>query len=301
MAFTYNDLVDEIKTRGMVPTGQNTFTTARFLAAINSVMRSKILPMVLKVREDYYAYTQSFSISSDGSYNIPTRAIGAKIDTFTLTNGTELLSVPLIAPKALQDSNVPLINTVCGFYIARNTAYLVPKEALGYSGVDMVYFLRPPEVVENVDGAQITAIDTATKTVTFDSGTIPTDWDTSDLFEIVQAEPHFDTLTFEASISAITTTTMVFSDDLPSRLAVGDWVCLNGKSPVIQCPVELQPLLAQEVANYCLRGQGDVEAYNAGVAEAKALREDLMDIISPRVEREGSKLVNRTGILRRGS
>ena len=99
--------------------------------------------------------------------------------------------------------------------------------------------------------------------------------------------------------TTITTTTIVMTADLPESLAIGDWISLNGTTPVIQCPVELQPLLEQEAANFCLRAQGDLEAYKAGKEEAKEMRDDLKKMISPRISKEGKKILNNSGILRR--
>ena len=299
MSYTYNDLVDAIKTRGAIPTGQATFTTARFLASINATMRTKILPLVLGVQENYYVYDQETALNDTGIYPIPKRAVVGKLNNAALLNGTERFDLPWISEERLQDTNIPPIDVVAGIYIKRNSAILVPKEGAGYATLQLSFFLRPAQIVQNTDAAQITAIDTATKTLTFAAGTIPTGWTTSNLFELVQADPHFDTLGYELSATLITSTTVVMSAALPDRLAVGDWLSLNGQTPVIQCPVELQPLLEQEGANFCLRSQGDLEAYKAGKEEAKEMHDDMKKLLAPRIQKEGKKIVNNTGILRR--
>lgn len=300
MAYTYDDLLDDLKTRGMIPTGQNTFTADRFKSAMNAVMQTKILPLVIGIREDFYTYQQDFTINATGEYAIPSRAIGGKLSNLCLLNATERWDLPWISEEALKDTNVPPLDVVAGFYLRRNSVVLVPKEAIGYPTLQMEFFLRPGNIVENADAAQITAINTSTKTLTFSSGSIPTAWTTSDEFELVQGIPHFDTLGYELTVSNITSTTIVMTDALPDRLQVGDWISLSGETPVIQCPLELHPLLAQETANFCLRGQGDLEAYKAGMEEAKSIRDEVVKLLSPRVEKEGKKIVNRTGILRRG-
>lgn len=299
MAYTHTELLDELKVRGMIPTANSTFTTARFLAGINSTMRVKILPLVLKFRESFYSYDQDFSISSTGEYVIPSRAIAAKLDNVALINSTQRQDLNLYFEDELQDTDTSPDNKP-GFTVKRSSIWLIPKSGSGFSTLRMTFFIRPAEVVAQSSAAQITTIDTATKTLTFASGTIPSTWTTSQLFELVQQNPHFDTLGYDLVVTSVTATTMVFSATLPTRLAVGDWVGLTGQTPVIQCPVELQPLLAQEVANYCLRGQGDGTAYKHGVEEAKMIREDIKGMFTPRIEREGKKLTNRTGILRRG-
>ena len=120
------------------------------------------------------------------------------------------------------------------------------------------------------------------------------------MLDLVQANPHFDTLAIDQVITSVTTTAIIFSSTLPTRLAVGDWVSLQGQSPVIQLPLELHPLLAQRVANQCLKNSPHSEAYKNGLNEVLALEKQAMHLLTPRIEKEGKKIVNRSGMLRRG-
>jgi hypothetical protein len=65
-------------------------------------------------------------------------------------------------------------------------------------------------------------------------------------------------------------------------------------------PVEVHPLLAQLVANQCLKNSPHTKAHEEGVKEVMRLEKNVIALLSPRIEKEGKKLVNRTGLLRRG-
>jgi len=298
MAYTFDSILDEIKLTGMVPTSQNTFTEARFQTLINREIRTHILPMMLKLRENYFSYDDDRSPSSSG-LAISTRAIGGKVQNVALIEGTNRLDLPWISEEDQIDTDESPVSKP-GAYIKGNVLYVKPATSHGYSTVRMSIFLRHGKVVPEDEAAQITAIDTGTKTLTFTSGTVPTAWTTSNTFDLIQANPQFDSLAIDQSISSVTTTSMVFSSTLPTRLAVGDWVAKAGETPIIQLPVELHSYLAQLVANQCLKNSPHTKAYEAGVEEIKNMRKDIIALFSPRIEKEGKSIKNRTGMLRRG-
>lgn len=300
MAYTWDELLDAVKVRGMVPTSQNTYTTDRFLSLATATMRSKIIPLCDKIREGYYEYDYDTAVVSTGIYRIPTRAVGAKVISVSILNGNDILPLILYDKKEVTESTTAPTGAP-GYYIHKNQIYVLPPTSSGWTTVRITILLRPNAFVELTDAAQITAINTGTKTVT--CTTVPTAWTTASILDLVQAQPHFDWLAVDQAISAVVTGalgTITFSSTLPTELAVGDWVSLFGETPVIQCPVELHPLLAQEIANVCLRAQNDKTGYELGLAESKALTEGLIPVLTPRSEKSAKKIVNRSGILRRG-
>lgn len=298
MAYTWTELLDKIKVRGMIPTAQNTFTEARLLAIADSAMRTKIVPSVNKVQENYYSYDVDTAVNATGIYPINKRAAGCKLEDISFISGNQ--RIPANEYDEVEISDYTLAPGADGFYIKRNTIYTLPTvPAISY--LRQSFIMRPNSFVPQTSAAQITAINTGTKTVT--CTTVPAAWTAASILDIVQAGPHFDWLCIDQVVTAVVTGasgTIAFSSALPSSLAVGDWVSLAGETPVIQCPVEFHDLLAQEAANICLRGQTDAEALKDGILEAKELRTDLLTMLSPRVEKKGKTIVNRTGILRRG-
>lgn len=282
----------------MIPTSQNTFTEARLQAIANAAMRTKIVPLVNKVQENYYSYDSDTAINATGIYPINKRASGAKLEDVVLISGNQRLATEEYDESELTDYTLAPDDQ--GFYIKRNTIFTLPTvPAAAY--LRQSFIMRPNSFVPEDEAAQITSINTGTKTVT--CTTVPSSWTTASILDIVQANPNFDWLAIDQVITAITTGasgTITFSSTLPTSLIVGDWVSLATETPVIQCPVEFHSLLAQEAANICLRGQTDTEALKAGIDEAKLLSESLSEMLSPRVEKKGKIVVNRTGMLRRG-
>lgn len=295
---TWSDLLDEIKTRGAIPTASGTFTEARFLSLANSVMKSRIVPMMDRIREGYYAYDYDSANVGPFVFDIPKRAAGAKLLNVALVNGTERLDLARYYEEELRDTTQPRAADY-GFYVKRSQVYVLgtPSE---WPTLRQTILLRPGTIISEDDAAQVTGI--AGNVIT--CATVPTSWTTSLLYDAVQAEAHFDTVGIDLAISAITTgaggSLTLVDAAAPSRLSVGDWISIAKTTPVVQVVEDVLPYLAQLVANVCLQSQGDAEARKAGREEAAELKEGLSALMSPRVQEEGKKLVNRTGLLRRG-
>lgn len=297
MAYTTTDFLTNVKTRASIPTSQSTFTIDKILSLGDAEMRSYIMPLFLRAREYYLAYDYEASVTSDGFYQVPTRAVGAKLVNAALLNGTSKLDLTWITEDELSRLD-QTVRGVPGIYLKRNTVILVPATSHGFGTIRLTYNIRPGSLVATASAAQITAINTGTNTLTFAAGTIPAAFTTLMTYDIIQAQPHFDALSIDQVASSITTTTMVFSS-LSSRLAAGDWVSLANQSPIVQCPVEIQPLFEQKVATTILRSQGDMESYKAGVEELDRMRKDTQAVYLPRIEKEGKKINLRTRLLRR--
>lgn len=303
MAETWTEVLDEIKVRGAIPTSQNTFTEDRLLRLANGEMRTKIIPLMSEVREGYYSFDVDTAVNATGLYNISRRAAGGKIIDVKVTDGATVIGdLNRYWEEDIRELDTPP-GGPAGFYLKRNQIQLIPRVISGAVYLRQVILLRPLQIVSPNDCAQITAINTVTGVVT--CTTVPTSWLVTNTFDLTQATEHYDTLNIDLPISAITTGsggTLTFTaSSLSTRLAVGDWIGLAGTTPVIQCELEMHHYLARLVANTCLLSQGYADAYKLGVEEAKEMKDNLLSLVTPRVENEGKLIINRTGILRRGT
>jgi len=300
MSYTFEDLLEKIKRKGAVPTsGSGSTATAGFLSSVNDCISDHILPLIVRLRENYFSYDDDRTVNSSGEYAISTRAAGGKIQNVALIEGTNRLDLPWISEEEMTDTDESPVNKP-GAYIKGNSVFIKPATSHGYTTLRISIIREHSTVIESSDAAQITAINTGTKTLTFAASTIPTTWTTSNTFDLIQANPQFDTLAIDQAVSSVTSTTIVFSSTLPTRLAVGDWVALAGETPIIQIPRVLHSLLAQRCANEFLKNSPHTKAYEAGVEAAEKVEKKVVALLSPRIEKEGKSIKNRTGMLRRG-
>lgn len=296
MISTTDDLIADIKIRGAIPTSQDRFTNARFLSLANSEMQIKVLPMVIRARQNYYEYDVDTAINATGLYPISTRSYLGLVSNVGLVDSNQRFDLPWLSEESEIDLDAPR-DANAGVILKRNTIQLKPKDGAGYTSLRMTILLRPGLFVLEAAAAQITGI--SGTTLTFAASTIPSTWTTSNTFDLIQGNPHYDHLGIDLSAASVGATTIVLSETPNTRLAVGDWISLAGQSSVIQLPEAFSYFLSQRVANTCMRAMGDRAGYEAGKDIAKDMEEELKDSIQPRIQKEAQRIVNRTGLLRR--
>jgi hypothetical protein len=297
MAYTTDDLIAGIKRRASIPTGQGTFQPADFLALADGEIRTSLLPTILKARSSYYSFDYDQAIQpTNAVYSVPTRAIGVKLDgIYVLDASGKRFNLNLIEEEEVFDPNVSP-NGNPSFYFKGNSVVLVPPNPSGFTTLRMAIFIRPGSLAQTSACAQIQSINTGTNTLTFSA--VPSTFTTATPLDLIKQNPHYDYQAVDQTPQAVTATTIQFSQ-LPAGLAAGDWVALSGQSPVVQIPLEYQPVLEQRVANACSRAQG-MQAQLAAGKEALSEMNETFLLITPRAEKEPKKIVNRSGMLRRG-
>jgi hypothetical protein len=110
-------------------------------------------------------------------------------------------------------------------------------------------------------------------------------------YDFVQANPHFDVLASGLSATLAGDVLSFDAEELPEDLAVGDYVALEGQSPIVNVPVELQDVLVFRALYVYLLSQGDpkAQAVKSMVDEAK---DDALALISPRKDGSEEALIN---------
>lgn len=295
MAYTTTEFIANVKTRGSIPTSQVTYTEAKILSLGDDEIRTYINPMLIKSREYYLSYDIDTTVNSTGIYDISSRAVGSNIINAALLDGTSRLDLAWLTEDELQNTDKPPFG-IPGGYLKRNQFIIKPATDHGYSTLRLTINLRQGNMVATTSAAQITAINTGTNTLTFTS--LPSTFTTAQTYDIIQANPHFDTLNIDLTCSSVTSTTMVMSS-LSSRLAVGDWVSLANYTPIPQIPYDLAPLLEQKVSCSILRTLDDIEGYKLAMEELARMEKAVTPIYTPRFENEGKKITLRNRLLRR--
>ena len=90
---------------------------------------------------------------------------------------------------------------------------------------------------------------------------------------------------------------VISNDDVPIRLAVGDYVCQAEEAPFAQIPAELHSMLAQRVACRCLEALNDTQGLAVANAKLQEMETRASTMIQSRVESAPIKVVNKHGFL----
>lgn len=306
MAYTGDDLLRVVRRRSRIPDGAIPLSDSELLEIANDVIVSICVPFLKQHNEEYFVKVSDTAVTSGVSeYRIPSRAQGAMLRSvsFLDSQGKEH---PL-SPASLDD---------IGAYTSRGNAYwpsgkgycfqgdkviLFPEPTTTSGYIRFRYFRRPSRLTLAASAAAVSAL-TAADVLTCTS--VPAGWSTSNRFDIVQANPNFDSLNDSLAADSVTTGAggnVNFTTDYSTDVAIGDYIALANESPVIQLPVELHPVLVSGVAAEVLETLDDRDGA-AAVRAYLGQQLQLADVyFDPRSDAGSPKVVNRNSPLRGGA
>jgi hypothetical protein len=260
--FTTNALIESIKRRGNIPINQATFTGGRILAMADEEILSTVLPMVRQHRNDHFVTYTDTTMTSATEYTIPANAMNRG-----------LFNVAILDSAGKPYSLIPVdfdLEIDMGAYLAGRRGYYVRGDKIHIypdspSGSTLrLYYERLPNRLclshaitvtsESAEAGRITGISGGVITC---SGGVPSSITTSTPICAVDETPGFALLFEAVTPSAVTSTTVTTTSANAALCAVGDWIALDGDSPIVQLPIEAHPVLAQAVYVKCLEAMGD--------------------------------------------
>lgn len=277
MAFATDLLLDQIKMKATLPDGR--YTDAEILSIAYDVLLSQMVPLILSLKEEYYVRSQSQNITSTiSNYAIPYRAYGLALREVKKIVNNQVIDLDRIDPTAIATTQS---GNPTSFYLEGQDVVLYPTPSTTQDTLKLSYFVTPSKPVTLTEAAAITAIDTVTGIVT---ATPPATYTTSVLYDLVSKQNGHKSLVIDLTASAVSATTITFAAaDLPSALAVGDYVCLAQQAPYLQMPDSGFGLMVQMVANELLEDLGDTTALQIGQGKAEQLKAAFVSSLSARV------------------
>jgi hypothetical protein len=292
-SYTADTLVTKLRAAGKLPPHDQTGTAANLLGKLNDEQRLYLATLLQKTRENFrqapYDVTTTAGLKR---YPIPARAIAAGIVqvAFIDTDGTRR-PLNFFSDWRVQESANP---TAGDCYFEGNE--LVLYQDPGSATMRVTYNRRLSELVLEASTRAITAINTSTKTVTIAAA--PSTFTGRTTMDLVKGTPHFDTFGIDLACTAIGSggTSVIFSATLPTSLAVGDYVCLPGETPVCNAPWELHDVLVHKAAYVWLAERGDPRAKNVAVLlwgedGQSGMEADALALLSPRVTTNSKPII----------
>jgi hypothetical protein len=288
---TTSDLLEAIKQRGMIPDNQTTWSDERLLVTASDDMRAAIIPLLMSVREEYFVMSEDIPVVSGTSrYRIPERSAGQGIRDIIWIDADGNQSP--MTQITLEDGDWKDNNGVNGVPYAYRVEWdsiVLSPDVTSSGTMRVMYVVTPGDLVSIDEAAQITGITTLTNTVS--ASTVPATWTGSETVDVIRGTAGCEYLAIGSTITGITGTDITLSA-LPTGLQIGDWIALEGQSPVPQLPRDLVPLLAHKVVVTVLESMNQRGAAEAAEARYQKLIASAMTMISPRVKGGAKKLVS---------
>jgi len=306
--YTADKLIASIRRKAQLPVNNNTFKEEDYLELADEELSLNIVPSIIRQHENYLMYVDPIAmVVGKSRYKIPSRAAGNKLKDLSWKDADGLIKEMTMIPyEHISDYNGGSFNRDAKpvYYVLNDEIVLYPEDVVSPGGTLLfAYYIKPNKLVKLNKVGIITAVDTVGKSVTVSS--VPTAFNSTQLYDFVTVQSPHVTLAFDIPITSVNTTTGLIqfatSYVFPTRLAVGDHLCIQCETAIPQIPSDLHPMLAHKVAMTAIQSLGDSE----GLANAKASYQEMEfnvgTIINNRVESSPKKVVNRGSFLRRSS
>lgn len=282
---TTADLISSIKSKALIPSNQSTYTATDLLQLADEEIHTGLLPLILATREEYLKAYKDFAVGTS-DYYVPERAIGESVsDVVRVVNSREY---PI---TRLEPEEAHLYQDELAYFLRDNRIVFTqtPTET-----IRVHYSKRPSHLIETTSCGKVTAVSGAD--ITLDQ--VPSTFTTSLAYDVVSPSAPRTSRAMDASISAINSLVVTFTS-APSGIAVGDYVCLAGQSPVVGIPYDLIPVLVRRVVVAVLDGLGDDEAMKRAQAKLNEAEAGVAKLLEPRVEKSLHKISNLHSVMRR--
>lgn len=298
MTITGDRFLEGLKRRVTVPANQVLIGDSGFFQLSQDVTRDKMVSLLLSINQNYFVYEDTDPlVAEQAAYDIPYRSIGRTLRDLKLRNVSDTSSIRDMALIALEDAHMfPSSGDPTGFYFRGDKIVLVSTPTSTGWELLRYYDLQPSQLVKTTDAALITGI--SSNVVTCSS--VPTTMLSAVDVDFVKGRQGCSTVGMDVAISSVAGNQITFASAgvLPDNLSVGDYIALAQQTPVLQLPDEAHPLLETLTAARICHAIGDFDGASVLKEEAKEQQRDLLKLLSPRIEGEPTKIVNRRGLLR---
>jgi hypothetical protein len=281
VSYTTANFISSVQRRSFAPTNQLTYTEAEILAVGDEETKTMILPNILAVREEFYVgYVDQPIVAGQAAYDIHARAVGMICREVQIVDTNNAVTdLPRIEPEQVTSYAA---GNPTGFYLRGDQIILDRPPSASLGTIRQFFFLRPGDLVLTTASAVISAINTGTNTVTVTA--IPSTWATGNVFDFIKKDGAQNYRAIDYTSTNVASNNITFSS-LPSTIVVGDYISLQGTSPLLQMPPDYWPVLAQCVAANMLRSSNQ-----PGASEATKMADRMLEIaqkmITPRVQGE---------------
>lgn len=294
-------LIELIKIACAVPTSQLTYTEEDFTRIADNQLKTKVVPLMMSAREEYFVTHYDVSTEADGVVQFPSDAVGSKLRNVCFVqqaNPLVLVNLPRIDLDVVAGVGFFNYATLAGFYIEGNKFILYPNTSVPPGTALRLYYYNRTLVLAEPDAyGRILSIDPMTNTVVLDF--VPYDWAIGTEVNSVGSQPNFLVTNSLATVTGVSSPSLIL--DSVEGMEVGDYLSSVGYSAIPQVPVEAHNYLAQLSAVQCLKGLGDMAGAKDAAEEAQELKTNLLTMVSQRVDGSVKKVMPGDGGLRLGA
>jgi len=299
---TSTQFIAAVEDRISLPVNQTRFGEAAVMRFGDSVILTKILPMILRVRQSYLEAVASIAITGAKSYAVPYRATGRGVVSVTYWRGEddEYKLIKIDGSQAHEFS--ALTGEPTHWYFQGERLFVSPVPDNTASQLRVRHDRKPSMLTDVANCTPITAINTATGVLTCTA--VPTAVILASVpCDLIMGRPGNAVNAMDISPTNVSATSITFAvANLPIELIVGDYVALAGYSPFLQIPEELCELAVLGACLRILPSIGDLELSRAMQDDYNKEERAMSVLYQPRAPGHPQYIVRRNSLVagRRG-
>lgn len=310
---TVDQLIADVVALDNTPISQSTFNNTQIAKFLDEEMRSAVVPLVTRLREEYFVVTTSIDVnSSTRRISIPSQAAGFRLRDVYLYDLSDNFVCKL---NRINPDNIPYMggsSLTTGTYIIP-TYYIENNDIVFYPSLQSqfrckVRYLKAPNHLYPYASctAQVTA-KIGSNQVQVDNA--PTgsqavvDWvanfATTTLDVVTQTAPfnfRFSETTglpllAQAITAPVVSNVITLPSDCYDSIQVGDYLCTNDTCAFVQAlPFEAYHLIKLRASMRILKAQGDPQNLAITAQLYNAAADDLESLLAPKVENMPKKV-----------
>lgn len=275
--YTTDDLINDILLLAHFPTGNNTFTPTKILRLSTLELQTPVMKQIMSSRGGYYLTYKDYFDPTEiqlGLFPIPPDCVAGALNLVQLVQNTTVIPVGPIEISEQFSTNSPT-STSYGYYLVGNFIQILPTPVVG--AIRIWYIKRTSDLILTSAGAQVTAI--ADNVISCSS--VPSTLTVGETVDACGDQPPFNILATQ-TITNISGTDITLDTAIPD-LSIGDWLALEGQTPIPQIPVEFRILLAWRVVELAWELQGYMDKAAAARKRREDYIQDTFGLITTRV------------------
>ncbi len=300
MARTTTEFLDSLKSRIIYPANQELLSPATMLSICSNVLQSKMTKTVKASRQNYLLSTAVIPlVANQVFYDVPYRSVvnGCEDVKYLLDDNVTLQDLSLVAVEDLeyyvQGSSYP-----SGFYFQSDQIGVVPTPLNQSGSLKVWYHRRLSRLCQVADAGKILNI--SGNIVSVDNA--PSTFVAGFVIDFIKSASMPVILEQDVTITNVAGTQLTFAtDDIPSRLVVGDWISPAGFTPIIPLMDESFQYFEGLCGIQILNSIGDYEGAARLMEEVKSDQKEIESLLEPRIDGEPEKIVNYHSLLRQKS
>lgn len=258
-------------------------------------LQETIVPVVFGLRADHFLDFTDYTTTDDVDYEIPESALNRNLRSVCYVDerGVESRLTPVEYDDEAGAVNYDRRSFAHGaYYIRGDMLKLYPSSTPGKT-LRLHYYRLPNKLVPIDQAAKVTDVDYDTGVVT--TSGVPATWTTDDVLCCVAGRPGFRLRFAAKKPTDVSSPTVTFAAEDVAEIAVGDWLALEGDSPIPQIPVEAHRLLAQATLVKVLEAHGD-DTMEKSQKKLDIAIARYQNMATPRVEEDPKSVVSRANI-----